>query len=131
MAEEAAAVAWQRLTRAVLAGRDPRIGLVAKEVVYDLAREMAAAPIPIGLEQDVREAGGTALGFLPQALAAFPAAFDNSVRELDESERDVLILTDLRGLTDREAADVLGTSRMTIHRRRDRARQILREEIAA
>jgi RNA polymerase sigma-70 factor (ECF subfamily) len=59
----------------------------------------------------------------------FHADFDRAVRVLPEPERDAFILTDLRGLTQREAADVLDTSQMTTQRRAERARQTIREEI--
>lgn len=129
-ADDAASLTWERLGRAFDAGRDPELGLVAHEVLYDLSRWMAEAPIPVGLEQDVRElAQGQT--FLPQTLAQFPTTFDQSLRDLDDDDRDAFILTDLRGLPSREAADLLDTSHMTVQRRADRARFTLREEIAA
>jgi RNA polymerase sigma factor (sigma-70 family) len=62
---------------------------------------------------------------------AFAAAFDNGVRGLNEEDFTAFTLTDLRGLPEREAADVLGTSQKTINRRRESARHILRGAIAA
>jgi len=57
--------------------------------------------------------------------------FDLALRNLDEDQRDAFIVTELRGLTEREAADVLDTSQPTVHRRAEAARNQLREEIAA
>lgn len=105
---------------------------MAHEVVYDLARQAATAEIPVGLTEDVLDAAAKGgLGFLTQEQAQFPATFDASVRGLEDSEFDAFVLTDLRGLSNREAADVLGTSHTTITRRRESARLALREEIAA
>jgi len=61
----------------------------------------------------------------------FGTDFDAAVRTLTTHERDAFTLTELRGLTVRKAADVLDTSRMTVHRRAESARVQLREELAA
>jgi RNA polymerase sigma factor (sigma-70 family) len=63
--------------------------------------------------------------------AEFRYDFDLAVRGLPENERDAFIVTELRGLSEREAADVLDTSQPTVHRRAEAARNQLREEIAA
>lgn len=62
--------------------------------------------------------------------AIFRADFDRAVRQLPEDERSAFALTELRGLTVREAAGVLGESRSTIQRRCEAARTYLREELA-
>lgn len=61
----------------------------------------------------------------------FAQGFDAAVRDLDDVERDAFILTELRGLSDIEAAGVLGTSRPTVQRRREAARHNIREELIA
>jgi DNA-directed RNA polymerase specialized sigma24 family protein len=70
----------------------------------------------------MRPAGGYEL--------TFPSDFDGAVRGLTEPDRDVFILTELRGLTVREAAGVLDTSYPTIHRRAEAARRTVRKELA-
>lgn len=116
------------------AGRvvDPEalLPLIVKEIRYDGAQESARLPVPVGLAPDVAEL--VELGYatpLSQSLASFPSAFDAAVRGLEGPERDAYILTELRGLTLREAADVLDTSHITVHRRAEVARHIVREEI--
>lgn len=61
----------------------------------------------------------------------FSQGFDRAVRDLPDNERDAYILTDLRGITDRAAADLLGISHMTVNRRSKAATIRLREELAA
>lgn len=60
----------------------------------------------------------------------FRTGFDLALRALPEPERDAFILTDLRGLDQREAGDVLGTSQPTVHRRAEAARFYLAKELA-
>lgn len=70
----------------------------------------------------------------PRALtiegAEFHAGFDRAVRALPELERDAYILTELRGLTVREAAAVLGVGKSSVDRLRQAALTSIREEIA-
>jgi RNA polymerase sigma factor (sigma-70 family) len=70
----------------------------------------------------------------PRALtiegAEFHADFDRAVRALPELERDAFILTELRGLDQREAAAVLGIHQSTVSRRHQAAVDAIREEIA-
>lgn len=66
---------------------------------------------------------------LPQHLASFPDAFDNALRALPEPERDAFILTELRGLTTREAGEVLGVSRTTVSRRHSSALELMQDSI--
>jgi DNA-directed RNA polymerase specialized sigma24 family protein len=51
------------------------------------------------------------------------------VRGLDEAPRDAFILGELRGLTSREAADVLSVSRTTANSRRAAATAEIRKEL--
>lgn len=67
---------------------------------------------------------------LPQHLASFPDDFDLAVRELPEPERDAFILTELRGLTSREAAEVLDVDQSTVVRRNGRARELITEGLS-
>lgn len=56
---------------------------------------------------------------------------NDSLRVLGQDERDAFILTELRGLTEREAADVLDSSQPTVHRRAEAARNYIRRELIA
>ncbi len=56
---------------------------------------------------------------------------NDSLRQLDAEARDAFILTELRGLTEREAAGVLDMSQPTVHRRAEAARNYIREELIA
>lgn len=86
---------------------------------------------PIGLLTDLAE--------LEESLAHggrglrpfFAESFDTAVRDLPDDERDAWVLTELRGITDREAAEHLGVSHMTVNRRRKQAVIRIREELAA
>ena len=60
----------------------------------------------------------------------FRADFDSALRELPECERDAFILTELRGLTVREAADVLGVARSTVDDRVAAARARLKSALS-
>lgn len=53
----------------------------------------------------------------------FQADFDNAVRSLTPKQRDAYILTDLRGLSTVEAADVLGIQQPAVSKRVSRARE--------
>lgn len=59
----------------------------------------------------------------------FSEDLDAALRGLDEDIRDAFILTELRGLTLREAGDVLGVDNTTVMRRAERARQELVQQI--
>lgn len=101
-------------------------------IAYGLAvDEYRRGEIPAGLGREDDELGQL-LG--ARALTAdeadFSAAFDLRVRDLVDVDRDAFILTELRGLTTREAADVLDTPRSTVHRRAEAARLSLRGDIA-
>lgn len=59
----------------------------------------------------------------------FQHDFDRALRALPAPERDAFILTQLRGLTVRDAADELDVSYRTVARRAESARTLIREEI--
>lgn len=61
--------------------------------------------------------------------AEFRADFDAAVRALPDEERDVFILTELRGLSARAAAGVVGTSPDTAERRAEAAHTFIRKEL--
>lgn len=66
---------------------------------------------------------------LTPEVMEFRVGFDQALRALPEDERDAFILTDVRGLTTREAADVLAVDHSTVVRRAQAARNTLREEL--
>jgi RNA polymerase sigma factor (sigma-70 family) len=98
---------------------------------YDASKRRNAVEVPAGLSHDLAE--------IEEELAAqrahtadreeFIESFDGALRALPGDELDAFLLTELRGLTSREAAGVLGTSHMTTHRRAESARLHVREEI--
>jgi RNA polymerase sigma factor (sigma-70 family) len=59
-----------------------------------------------------------------------PVRLDMALHTMPDDARDAYILTELRGLTERDAAEMLGVSQPTIHRRAEAARNFIREEIA-
>lgn len=67
---------------------------------------------------------------LPQSLASFPPEFDSALRALPGPERDAFILTELRGLTTREAGEVLGVNQSTVVRRHGRALERVRKGLS-
>lgn len=79
------------------------------------ARVQDALTVPMPDDEDVR----------------FRGDFNEALRALDTEERDAFILTELRGLPVRDAAEVLATSKDTVHRRAEAARTKLREELIA
>jgi RNA polymerase sigma factor (sigma-70 family) len=58
------------------------------------------------------------------------ADLTTALKALDPDDREAWALTELRGLTTREAAAVTGASHMTISRRAERARLTLTKELA-
>ena len=52
------------------------------------------------------------------------------LRQVEYLDRNAFILTELRGLTTYEAADVLGIDQSTVSRRADRARRHIKEMIS-
>jgi len=59
----------------------------------------------------------------------FRGAFDNAVRAMEEDTRDPFILTELRGLTVREAGTILDVDPATVSRRAEAARTHVRREL--
>jgi RNA polymerase sigma factor (sigma-70 family) len=60
----------------------------------------------------------------------FRADFDRAVRALDEDDRQAFLLTEVRGLSTREAAPLLNVSDRTVARRAENARAQIKEAIA-
>lgn len=60
----------------------------------------------------------------------FAAEFDRAVRVLDPIPRDAFILAELRGLTSREIAPLIGVSHTTAAAHRELATTSIRKELA-
>jgi DNA-directed RNA polymerase specialized sigma24 family protein len=119
-----------RLAEAMAAGRaeDPEalLTLIAHGMIVDEQRAAYKRPVPVGL--DVVEPGTR--GFIPPALATFPHEFNEALRALPDEQRDAFILTELRGLTVREAASELGVSKSALARHSEAATTALKKELA-
>ena len=62
----------------------------------------------------------------------FRADFDQAVRDIPvELDRQAFLLTTVRGLTLREAAEILDIDHMSVHRHAERARAQIKEALAA
>lgn len=120
-------VAAEAVTRVVEGKPEHLLPLIVHGLAVDEYRRRGKE-IPAGFLRDdnLELSQGQPLSFED---AEFHADFDTVLRELEEPERDAFILTELRGLTVREAADVLDTSKDTVHRRAERARLTVREEL--
>jgi RNA polymerase sigma factor (sigma-70 family) len=134
-AQDAAALVFAKLASAVEQGNtDPvrLLPLIVNEVAWKGARDAARRrEEPAGLAADIAEL--LELGIarpLTYAEHRFTADFDTAIRALEDETRDAFILTELRGLTTREAGDVLDTSHTTVRRRAEAARLTVRREIA-
>jgi RNA polymerase sigma-70 factor (ECF subfamily) len=82
---------------------------------------------PAGDATDLGALGGQGLSMRD---GLFAAAFDGALRSLPTEERDAFILTDLRGLTQYEAALALNVPAHTVRNRVDRAKALMRKELA-
>lgn len=63
-------------------------------------------------------------------IALLRADFDRAFRTLPRSEAEAFALVELRGLTQLEAAEYLGVSQPTVHRRCEAARIRLQQELS-
>jgi DNA-directed RNA polymerase specialized sigma24 family protein len=117
-----------RLAEAMAAGRaeDPEalLPLITHGLIVDEQRATYRRPSPVGLDV---ERGVT--GLTPLSLATFADKFNEALRALPDDARDAFILTELRGLTVREAADILGVHYATVSRHSEAAITSLREEL--
>jgi DNA-directed RNA polymerase specialized sigma24 family protein len=123
-------VAAESVSR-IIAGSDPEhLGLVVNGLAIDEYRRRGRE-IPAGLARDLDDL--LEYDQLPRVMPftadtdEFRTGFDLALRDVPDDERDAYILTDLRGLTTREASGVLDTSHVTVHRRAEAARTFIRE----
>ena len=91
----------------------------------DLARRLDDQPVAIELREDLQPAvqsSGSILG--PDALRILRA-----IEDLPEDEREVFGLVRLQGLTQVEAAEILGVSGKTVQRRLNRGLLLLSQRL--
>lgn len=98
---------------------------IAFDEAINLAREELRQDF---LEEQAGILGGTAIPSIETAIIR--ADFDRAFRQLPRAQAEAFALTELRGLTERETADVLGVAQKTINRRCEAARTYLRGELA-
>jgi RNA polymerase sigma factor (sigma-70 family) len=89
-------------------------------------RKQARQPVPAG---DVNDLSVLGQGTTTTKDAIFAADFDRAIRTLDPELLDAFILYELRGLSQYEAAQVLGISGRAVVSRAEAARTALRKEL--
>ena len=106
---------------------------IANGLLVDEYRRRERAPEIVSWEALIGD--GAQLDHLPEFQtydfddATFAAVHDRAVRAFDPATRDAYIVTDLRGLSPREAEPMLGTSHTTVNARRESARADIRKEL--
>lgn len=125
-AEEAVEIADEAFARAQGRAVTPEwLWRVAFNVEADLGRKRARRD---EMEEDVATIfAGIAVPGIETAILR--ADFDRAFRALPREQAEAFALVELRGLTQLEAADVLGVSQPTVHRRCEAARSRLKEEL--
>ena len=133
-AEDFAQRVFEKLLTYGPAVREP-VGLLrvtAKNLLANAYREAAAKSRDLSWEQLIGP-DGSGLDHLQQFQvhdfddASFATDFDSAVRGLAEAPRDAFILSELRGLTSREAGARLGVSHTTAASRRESATAQIKE----
>ena len=125
MVAEAFTALWQTIETGAV--RDPAglLHSIAEGLAIDSFRKSHRE----SLRQEKLENLGALRPVGSQEPSTFLTDFDRAVRAVPEPERASFILTELRGLTEREAAGVLGLSHMTVNRRAANARLLVREAL--
>lgn len=123
--------AFVRLARAVEAGAAPND---ASNMLNATVRNLALNHIrDTGKEAPMDTATITGMIDSPRPLTLernlFVSDFNDALRDLTTDEREAFILVELRGLSLREAGEVLDCSAMTVGRRHERARANLAREL--
>jgi RNA polymerase sigma factor (sigma-70 family) len=135
-AEEATAEAFTVIARMGTPPRDAEALLwtVAQRRAFDTLRrrdrEMLVSPSNL-LDIEASEHGygrWDGIADIPETEAR--VALTQAMSALDDIDRDAWALTELRGLTTYEAAEVLGVYQPTASRRAERARLTLKENLA-
>jgi RNA polymerase sigma-70 factor (ECF subfamily) len=92
----------------------------------DLARRLDEQPAAVGLSEGrVPAPASSVSGLTPDGLRMLRA-----IDELPEDEREVFDLVRIQGMTQTEAAQVLGVAAVTVKRRLNRGLQLLTERLA-
>jgi RNA polymerase sigma-70 factor (ECF subfamily) len=92
----------------------------------DLARRLDEQPAAVELREGlVPSPANSASGLTPDGLRMLRA-----IDELPEEEREVFDLVRIQGMTQTEAAEVLGVSAVTVKRRLNRGLRLLTEQLA-
>jgi len=141
-AEDLVSRAFERLSERFSSGRtiengeallNVTLSALLKNHYRDKAR-LRQKEIPVGLTYELDAiAEGEGIAHLDEVDYddyEFRQEFDSAIRDLHDEERDAFILTELRGLSQIEAGEVLGVSHQTIMRRADRARASIGKELA-
>lgn len=126
-------VAGETLARIAAGAQPGHAGLIVNGLAIDEYRRRQRE-VPFGFLDGVEPPDADHLPrvqLLTSRADTFRVDFDRAVRALPADERDALILTDLRGLTTREAGTVLDTSHTTVRTRAEAARNFIRLEVAA
>jgi RNA polymerase sigma-70 factor (ECF subfamily) len=100
---------------------------IAEHAIADFASTRARAPIPLAADADVpedRDAAGDEATELQAELGKCVALF---VARLPSPYREAITVTDLEGLTQKKAADMLGVSLSGMKSRVQRGRERIRE----
>jgi len=100
-------------------------------LVTDTVRLKDRRPLPSSFDEEASEQDSFGAGGYLATDNTFPVEFDAAVRDMPAELRDVYILTELRGVSKEEAADLLGISRRTAYRRAAEATTSIRKELAA
>jgi RNA polymerase sigma factor (sigma-70 family) len=92
----------------------------------DLARRLDEQPVAVELREEVVRAPATSgSGITPEGLRMLQA-----IDALPETEREAFDLVRVQGLTQVEAAQLLGVSTVTVKRRLNRGVRLLAEQLA-
>lgn len=108
-------------------GREPNPDLLWKIAFNEAANLHRAEAKQDFLERQSWILNGVAISDADTAI--FRADFDRALRQLPWGQRAAFVLTELRGLTERETANVLGIDQATVNRRCEAARIFLKGEL--
>lgn len=127
-AEDVAAEAMGRL---IMGGKDRKhFKLIVHGLTVDAVRRGRETPWDIGAVHENEEDTLLLQQPLTYEQVEFRADFDRAIRALDEEDRQAFLLTEVRGLTVREAASILDISKTTVADRAERARTQIKEALA-
>lgn len=125
LAQDIADEAFDRLQRRGQQPTPANLWAHARDAERDILRDAAKQDF---LAEQAGILDGRAIPTIEGAM--FRADFDRAFRALPEEQRIAFALTELRGLTERETADVLGVNQSTVNRRCEAARTYLQKELS-